>query len=115
MSEDNPWGKTPEEIARTNRWYRIALSMGQQDDFIELLKAERRVGLAAWREAMSVFHMGNGWDFERVENGAVRISTLEGNTVTIPAIEWASVLTAVSPGAGDGQVFADAKKLHGID
>jgi hypothetical protein len=63
---------------------------------------------------MSTFHMSNGWDFTRGEDGAVTIETADHDAVTIPAVEWASVVTAVSPNAGDGTVFAVAKKLHGV-
>lgn len=31
-----------EEIDRNNRWFRLAVALGQQDDYIEVLKAERR-------------------------------------------------------------------------
>lgn len=46
VSEENPYGKTPEEIARTNRWFAVALAMGKQDDFVEMLATERRHGFA---------------------------------------------------------------------
>jgi len=60
-------------------------------------------------------HMSNGWDFDRMENGDVRIMTADHDLMEIPAIEWVSIITAVSPNAGDGDVFARAKELHGIE
>lgn len=37
---------TPEGIARRNRWFRMAVALGRQDDFIELLAHERRLPAA---------------------------------------------------------------------
>lgn len=39
-----------EEIDRSNRWFKVAIALGQQDDFIEMLNAERlRVFIAVLR------------------------------------------------------------------
>lgn len=43
MSEENPYGKTAEEIDRSNRWFAVALALGKQDDFIKLLQTEGEV------------------------------------------------------------------------
>lgn len=43
-SEGNPYGKTPEEIDRSNRWFRLAAALGKQDEFVGLLATERRRG-----------------------------------------------------------------------
>lgn len=45
MDEANPYGKTAEEIDRSNRWFRVALALRAQDDYIEMLKTERRCGM----------------------------------------------------------------------
>lgn len=41
MDEANPHGKTAEEIDRSNRWFRVAVALGKQDDFIKMLETER--------------------------------------------------------------------------
>jgi hypothetical protein len=41
MNEANPYGKTTEEIERTNRWLRLAIALGKLDEFSELLETER--------------------------------------------------------------------------
>jgi hypothetical protein len=43
VDDANPLGKTPEEIDRSNRWFRIAVALGKQDDYIEMLATERRL------------------------------------------------------------------------
>lgn len=42
MDEANPYGKTAEEIDRSNGWFRVAVALGKQDDYIEMLETERR-------------------------------------------------------------------------
>lgn len=43
--ESNPHGKTPEELDRSNRWFRLALALGKQDDYVKMLETERRCGM----------------------------------------------------------------------
>lgn len=62
---------------------------------------------------MSVFHVHDGWEFQRLEDGSVRISSgISHDELILPGVEWASVITAVSPNAGDGVIFQAAKDLH---
>ena len=43
MDESNPYGKTAEQNARCNRWFAVALALGEPDDFLEMLRVEGEV------------------------------------------------------------------------
>lgn len=50
MNESNPYGKTTEQIARSNRWFAVALALREADDFLLMLQEEGEVRARAARQ-----------------------------------------------------------------
>jgi hypothetical protein len=69
-------------------------------------------------EGRLMFHLRDGFYFERLENGAVLIVVAQRNPgpvlreLTVPAAEWASALAAVSPDGYTGESYAVALAFH---
>lgn len=89
MSEENPYGKTPEQILRSNRWFGIAVALGKQDDFLEMLKTEGEVRAMAMSEqtiqdARDKVWYNRGW--ESCRSGV--LATAQNRSETA-AVEWA--------------------------
>lgn len=69
-----------------------------------------------------MFHESDGWHFERIENGGVRIVKTsnclppDGDNVaedhTIEPEAWCSIVASVSPQGGTAISYDDAVKLH---
>lgn len=67
------------------------------------------------------FHWREGWYFERLENGDVRLrkdtehpsEALPFVDVIIPAREWASIVSSVSHGGETGERYRVAVAFHG--
>lgn len=67
MDEANPYRKTTEQILRSNRWFNIAVALGKQDDFMEMLKTEGEVRAMAMSEqtvqdARDKVWFDSGWE-----------------------------------------------------
>lgn len=80
-------GKTPEEIDRSNRWFRMAVALGHQDDYIELLRTERRMPIseATDHDAHDRAWFNSGWEACRRE--VLALAERQGDAA---AVEWAS-------------------------
>lgn len=61
------------------------------------------------------FHAKDGWYFERLDGGGVKISAAVNRsteTITLPAAEWASVLAAVSAQGETSETYQAALRMH---
>lgn len=64
---------------------------------------------------MTSHHAKDGWSFERLEGGAVRVHWGSPEVplgVTLTAEEWASVVASVSHAGEEGGRFYDALAFH---
>jgi len=65
-----------------------------------------------------VFHAKDGWWFERIDKGRVRVQIIPpGYTIPYLVVEldadtWASVVAAVSARGETGEVWKEALELH---
>jgi hypothetical protein len=61
------------------------------------------------------FHAKDGWYFERQEDGSVKIrAAVDRSTevITLPPMEWASVMAALAAAGGTSETFQAARRLH---
>jgi hypothetical protein len=74
----------------------------------------------AKREVKMAFHWKDGWYFERLENGAVRIfhnPTCEkpaDTDIEIDADSWASIVASVTRSGENATTFGLAQNLHQV-
>lgn len=74
---------------------------------------------------MNFFHWKNGWYFRRLADGAVEIRKYDESQrttrawgvplsaiATIPAAEWASIVSAVAPDGGKAEEYQAALATH---
>lgn len=75
------------------------------------------------RQAFGTMHVKDGWNFQRVDDGAVRIYKTDPNgpsdqeasllaEITIPGNEWESVIAAVSAHGDSARGFSIAQAFH---
>jgi len=57
------------------------------------------------------FHWREGWKFRRIEGGAVTITNGEAR-LSIPATEWISIISSLSPSGSTADSRVDARWLH---
>ena len=92
-TDANPYGKTPGEIERSNRWFRVALALGKQEDFIEMLRTERDM---ASEQTQHDEHdrqwFNSGWNACRREVLAMAEHQGDG-----AAVDWARTHPATEP------------------
>jgi len=65
------------------------------------------------------FHWKDGWYFERILNGQVRIYHLDGfglmdRGIAIDADSWASIVASVSARGDTAEAFQEAREFHGM-
>lgn len=107
------------ERARKEYDERIANSLADRD---RQFKEDQERALQSTEEAIrGAFHWKNGWFFRRTEDGSVRIMRRNGPesiylsaNAVIPALEWASIVCAVSEGGEDSERWQAAQRFHGI-
>ena len=64
------------------------------------------------RGDMSKFHAKDGWFFERLTDGAVKITTEAFCDITLDADTWASAVASVSAAGDMAETFKLAVNLH---
>lgn len=78
-------------------------------------------GALAEKEDTMAFHSINGWYFERMEDGGVRITKTDQRPdhrgelivgVELPAETWCSAVASVSAKGENADTFAGATQLH---
>ena len=66
------------------------------------------------------FHFKDGWYFERIADGVVRIQQVSDETVVNARIDidpnsWASIIATVSAAGETAESFQVAQEFHGVE
>ena len=89
----------------------------EKQDFATRQEAAKRKRIQQTDEATRGFHWRDGWFFHRQPDGSVRVMHRETPTsewlksdITIPAMEWASIVCSVSANGETGERWNDARR-----